>query len=401
MSTEDELRAAQDEIVRLREVMGLLGMTDLLPEDGPGSQPDDEATEQEIARILGLPAQDASADELPAVTGPGTAGPAAAPRTVAPVVDLPVGRPRRRRWVTVTAGAAAAALIAVGATVLPQLGTESAVADGSPPMLALPIAAADLAAGAGDPAEETLLELAQQASAQTDPEPGGDVQHSLSQSWLMSTEVTDEGTTTTIDPTVVESWLAPDGSMVSAEWRGAALEADGQLEAVDTSPDEAAVDRFPAGTFDADAVTGLSTDPAVLRTQLLDRLPGLDCTGDAEPYCLYLALTDLSDRYVVPSATEAALWTMLAEAPGVTVAGEVTDRTGRRSIAISVPGGPTDTAEVVRVLLVDATTGRLSGREEVTISSEVLGITEPTVTQFRYNVTSDRVAEVGGPASDD
>jgi hypothetical protein len=389
MSANDEQRAAQDEIARLREVMGLLGMTGPLPADGAGAEPDGAATEREIARILALPAEQPGRPEDDA-DGP----------VVAPVELDAVRARRRRRWTTVASAAAAAVLVVAGVTVLPHLGAETAVADGSPPMLALPIDPAELAHGEGEPARDALLELAAAARAQTDPVPAGDVQHTLSQSWLLSTRVTDEGATSTVDPTVVESWLAADGSAVSAEWRGAALEADGRLDAVDTSPASAAVDRFAPGTFDADAVAELSDDPATLRTQLLARLPGLDCAGDAEPYCLYVALTDLADRYVVPSATEAALWTMLADVPGVTVAGEVTDRAGRTAVAISVPAWPSEDAEVVRVLLVDATTGRLSGREEVTVSSELLGFTEPTVTQFRYTVTSAWTAAVGGPATD-
>jgi hypothetical protein len=161
------------------------------------------------------------------------------------------------------------------------------------------------------------------------------------------------------------------------------------------------VDRLPAGSLDPGAVAELSTEPETLRRELLTSMPGATCTGDAEPYCLYSALTDLSDRYVVPSGTEAALWTMLADTPGVTLAGEVTDRVGRRSLAIAVPGSPVDSDDTLRVLLIDAATGRLSGREEVTLSSDLLGITEPTVTQFRYQVATDWVSRAGGPATGD
>jgi hypothetical protein len=92
---------------------------------------------------------------------------------------------------------------------------------------------------------------------------------------------------------------------------------------------------------------------------------------------------------------------VLADTPGVTIAGEVTDRIGRRSLAVAVPGNPVEADETLRVLLIDVTTGRLSGREEVTLDSDLLGITEPTVTHFRYQVATDWVARSGGPATGD
>ncbi len=370
---------AQDELARLRAVMDALGMT----EAPTVEEPDAEATEREIARIVAVPR------------------PPAAEAPVAGTVDLAAERVRRRgprRWATTAVGAAAAVLIAFGLSMLPQDATEQAVAAASPPLLALPIAPADLADGGGGPGHDALLELADAARRQVDPEPLGSVQHQLSQSWLTSTEVTDDGTTSTVEPTVRQSWIAADGSLVAAEWRGDPLGPQGQLEPVDTSPAGAAIDRVPAGVFPADAVARLSDDPAVLRAELLATTSGADCTGEHESYCLYSAATSLADSYVVPSRIEGALWEVLADAPGVTLVGDVTDRLGHRAVAVSVPGPAADVGVTVRVLLIDGATGRLSGREEVTLSSDVLGISEPTVTMFRYTVASDWVAEVGVPA---
>jgi hypothetical protein len=336
--TDDELRDAQDEVARLRETMSALGMTAPLPEDGPGAEPDADATAREIARIVALP-RISEAPIAPAVPGAATT-----PAPDAPL-DLAAARARRRRrWAVATSAAAAVVLVAAGLTVLPHR-DEVAVATAAPPMLALPIDPVELAHGGGEPARDALLALAEAARDRPDPTPVGGVQHALSQSWLLSVQADDDGVTATIDPTIVESWLAPDGSSVQAEWRGDPLDADGSLEKVDTSPSAAAVDRLPAGTLDAGAVAALSTEPETLRRELIASMPGVSCTGDAEPYCLYSALTDLSDRYVVPSGTEAALWTVLADTPGVTIAGEVTDRIGRRSLAVAVPGNPVEADE--------------------------------------------------------
>lgn len=389
--------AARAEVAALRALLAGEGLADA----ADGSDAADRRTEPEdaaaVARILARAAADPvdpDADPAPrAATDPGS--------HPAPVV--PLRRRAARRWF-VAAGAAAAAVAAVvvGLGVLPGDEPPAAVATGSPPMLAYPLAPDHLAAGEGEPARATLLELARTAAAQTDPEPAGDVQHVLSQNWWTSTTVTADGSTTTIDPTVLETWLSPDGSYAAAEWRGAPLGEDGRLEPVDTAPGSAAVDRLPAGTFDAGLVDALPTDPAALRDRLLEPYAGLGCVPGTDPsveaWCVYTAITDLALRYVLPSDVEAAVWTLLAEEPGVTVAGTVVDRAGQEAVALSVPAGPADLDPVVRVLLVDRDTGRLSGREEVTLSSEVLGLTEPTVTLFEYVIASDRVASVGGVA---
>lgn len=393
MTDDDDVRAALDEVAALRAALEQRGLG--APVDGtdPADRRDAAEDDAAIARIL------AAGSGAGSAAASAVAGPPPAPAGAAPVTDL---RTRRSRpWWLAAAGAAAAVVVAVGVSVLPGHEPPTAVATGSPPMLAYPLDPAALVRGEGPPARDTLLALAGTAAAHADPEPAGDVQHTLSQSWLLSTSSQWDGTAeSTVDPTVVESWLRPDGSAVSVEWRGEHLGADGRLAEVDTSPADAAVDRLRPGSFDADRVADLSLDADTLRDELREPSAATGCGPDAAPsagaWCLYRAVTDLSDWYVLPSDLEAAAWTALADEPGVTVAGEVVDRTGRRSVAIAVPSGPLDTDPTVRVLLVDRATGRLSGREEVVLHSELLGFTEPTVTQFRYTVASDWVPEAGG-----
>ncbi|WP_454049502.1 CU044_5270 family protein [Cellulomonas sp. Marseille-Q8402] len=378
-------RLARAEVAALRDLLDAhgLGAPDAPP--AAGRAEDDGA----IAAILGRGGD---------VDAAGEAGDDASGAPVVPLRRPATRRPARRRW-AVAAGVAAAAVAGVSIALLPPQGAPRAVAVGSPPMLAYPVPPAELASAAVEPARDTLLTLADAAAAQTDPEAAGTVQHVLSQSWLSSTTATgDGGADTTIDPTVRETWLSADGSLVAAEWRGAELRADGMLEPVDTAPEEAAVDRIPAGTDDPDRAADLSLEPAVLRGQLLELAGGdpIGCgPGTADgAWCVYQGLTVL-DAYVLPSALESAVWSVLAEEPGVGLVGEVTDRAGRRAVGVSVPAGAPDVDPVVRVLLLDAETGRLSGREEVTLSSPAMDITEPTVTTFRYELAADRVAEVG------
>lgn len=425
MTDDDELRAALDEVAALRAALGPHGLGEPVDGTDPADRRDAAADAAAVAAILAAASGGSAASAGSAAgagpsagagstAGTGPAGSPAAPADPtpratdgpgtppAPVADLADARRRRTRpWWLAATGAAAAVALAV-AVVAPWRTPPAAVAVGSPPMLAFPIDPAALARGEGVPARQALLDLAATAAEQDDPEPAGDVQHTLSQSWLLTTTARwDEDPSSTVDPTVVEAWLEPDGSVVATEWRGEHLGADGRLAAVDTAPSDASVDRLRAGTFDPERVADLSRDPDVLRTQLRATLADAGCGPDADPavgaWCLYRAVADLSDWYVLPSDLEAAVWTALADEPGVTVAGEVVDRTGRRSMAVAVPPGPADADPTVRVLLVDASTGRLSGREEVVLGSELLGFDEPTVTQFRYTVASDRVAEAGGP----
>lgn len=379
----DAEQRALAEVAALRELLGPHGLG--APADVPGDD-DDAAVAALLARAAAEPADDDVAAPVP-------------------VVPLRAVRHGRRRWV-VAAGVAAATVAGVAIALLPTDQVPTAVAAGSPPMLAYPVPPAELASGSGvaaDPARDTLLDLAALAAEQVDPEPAGPVQHVLSQSWLPSTVTDDDGTETAVEPTVRETWLPADGALVAAEWRGADLGQDGLLEPVDTSHDAASVDRFPAGSTDPDLASDLSLDPAVLRGQLLELAGGdvFGCgPGTADgAWCVYQGLT-LLDAHVLPSALESAVLTVLADEPGVGLAGEVTDRVGRRAIGIAVPGGAMDVDPVVRLLLVDAGTGRLSGREEVTLSSPAMDIDEPTVTTFRYEVAADRVAEVGWAGQD-
>ncbi len=402
-----ELHGALAEADALRALLAAHGVGAPAPAAHPGD-------EELLAGILatdpsapvGAPG-DASRVGADPTHGAGTPdGPAA------PVVPLRAFRradraPRRaRRWVAAAAGVAAAAIGGTVLALLPLHDPPTAVASGSPPMLAYPVTPEELAAGGGEPAHDTLLELADAAAAHPDPEPAGDVQHVLAQAWYLSTVVGGDGTpTSTVDPVVRETWLSPDGSLVALEWRGQHLGEDGLLAAVDTTPADAAVDRIPAGTFDPGLFAAMSEDPATLRAELLDAAGGaaIGCGPDTTyaAWCLYQAAAIVSDGYVLPSTFESTLWTVLADEPGVTLAGEVTDRTGRRAVALGVPGGPPTGVEAVQVLLVDAGTGRMSGHEEVTLRSEPAGIDEPTVTQFRYVVGADLVAEPGGGRAGD
>lgn len=375
MSESPQERAARAEVEQLAALLGELGLGTPAPDRPVDPGADDRA--------------------IAAITAP------AAREHLAPVVPL---RRRRSPW-SIAAGAAAAVLLGVGVALVPShLGDPTAVA-ATPPMLAYPIDPEALAAGEGPSADAELDALSLVAAQRVDPEPAGTVQHTRSQSWLLSVQVDDDSTTMAVEPTIGETWTAADGSAVFVQWRGPGLAPSGQLvhdTVVDTAPENAAIDRMPAGTFDAQQAANLSRDPGELRDQLLSSLAAIGCDVPDSPdaaVCLYLAITDLADRLVLPSDLNAALWQVLSDESGITVAGEVTDRLGEGALAFAFPGATWDGDPVVRVLLIDPVSGSIAGREEVTLSSELLQIDQPTVTQFRYDLSVDWTAETGPESS--
>ncbi len=413
--TQGSTDRALAEVERLRALMGELGLNPPLPDDASGDA-SGEASEREdaerIASIVGLPAARPGED----VDGPGATvapgatrargrrgraarGPAApgAPRRP---VRRGAGPTRARRPGARPVAVAATALLIAALAIIPTWRAPQAEATNAPPMLGYPVAPALAASSEALPARDELLALADVAGAQDDASLGtGPVQHVLAQGWLLAVDG-DDGAAV-IEPTVAESWLGADGSFLSTERRGPALGLDGRLVEVRGVSRMDQGDALPAGTFDASRTASLPRDPAALRQALLERLTGVDCEGPAASVCLYLAVTDLWDRDVVPADLTAAMWRVLADEPGLTTLGDVTDRAGRDSLAVAFPVVDADADPVVRIALIDTTTGRLSGREEVTLESPALDLTEPTVTQFRYVVDAGRVAELGAEASED
>lgn len=399
------------EVERLRALMDELGLNAPLPADAADAATEAEDAER-IAWITGLPVTGPADAEDPAGAGlpgrpdgergrsrptrRGLSTPGSRRRSV-PRGARPARarRPHARRIVVV-----AAVLLVAALAVVPTWRAPQADATTSPPMLGYPVAPALAASSQAPPAQDQLLALADLASRQDDAALGtGPVQHVLAQGWYLGVDADpgldpDDGGTVIV-PTVAESWLGADGSFLTSERRGPALGLEGRLVKVRGVARVGLGDALPAGTFDATRTATLPRDPVALRAALLERLSGMDCSGDAVAACLYLAATDLWDRDVVPADLTAALWRVLADEPGLTTLGDVTDRAGRTSLAVAFPVVSADADPVVRIILIDTGTGRLSGREEVTLDSPSLGLEKPTVTLFRYVVEAGRVSELG------
>lgn len=370
---------AQREAELLRRLAAERGLVPPVPLD----QAEQAARDQRLlARILASPV------DAPAPTG--------ASATV-------LRAPARSRWTrrVVTAAVAAAAVV-VGVLVWSSGPDRTAIATGPPAMLGYALATpSDVAAGQAPRADAALLELATRARERpAPPEPGGTVQYVAARTLYPAT--TDEGGVVdqALYPAATRSWVAADGSQRRVEVRGSPLTVDGSLAApiLPTTVGVDTDDTLPPGTVNPTLTAQLSRDPATLRAQLLEPFPEpIGCLDDPArtTYCLSLRIEEFWQAHVVPADLAAALWELLAQEPAVALLGETTDRVGRDVVAVAFPPVPDDPSPTVRVLLVAAATGDLVGVEDVVMSSEFYGITEPTVVSFQAFIVSTWVGAIG------
>lgn len=309
----------------------------------------------------------------------------------------PRGRRRRTRFAAVAVATLVVALIA---------------AEGSRAQPATASTVPSLSYGLGDLAESTpdelpdasatLRDLADAARETPEPVRTGTVQHVVAQEWLAETTGPGPGSpeqTTVVYPTVTERWLAADGSGLITQRRTAAVSYDGAIdtEAGPSPAGELSSDVVVPGTFDD--VAALSREPAALAADLLGRSPA-ECLLDGwSGYCLTEQVQSYFGSGVVPQDLAGAFWDMLAQQPTVRLLGPTTDRAGREGTAVAVeapkiPEDPSDD-ESVLVLIVSEETGQMLATETLTLRSELLGVTSPTVTGFSAIPLSEYTTEVG------
>jgi hypothetical protein len=104
------------------------------------------------------------------------------------------------------------------------------------------------------------------------------------------------------------------------------------------------------------------TDPARLAKTL-----GIGTEAQHGMQSIFLAVRDLYSIYAVPQQTRAQVLRILADLPGISWRGAVTDRAGRAGVAISV-----DTATTREILIFDPKTGALLAWDEVERSNDTV-----------------------------
>jgi hypothetical protein len=113
------------------------------------------------------------------------------------------------------------------------------------------------------------------------------------------------------------------------------------------------VDDLPAGM--AGPTKPLPTDPARLAPML-----DVDTVAQHGTQGVFLAVRNLCSFYAMPQQTRAQVLRILADQPGISWRGTVTDRAGRAGVAISVDGATTQ-----EILIFDPHTGTLLAWDEV------------------------------------
>jgi hypothetical protein len=135
---------------------------------------------------------------------------------------------------------------------------------------------------------------------------------------------------------------------------------------------------FAAGALPSGYPDPLAADPALLRDQLLTVWPQAQDPAAA----LFRSLHEVANTRPVDASVQAAALTMLAREPGVVALGETTDRRGRAALAFGTDSA--DSGQDQRyVLLIDPSTGRLLGYEQVlTGDGRDLGLETPAVIAY-------------------
>jgi len=310
------------------------------PVSGTGTSFDERA-ESDLRRIVASPRLDA-------------AGPEAARRPKSRLLPAAV-------WTA----AIALVGVALGGLLLRPAGDAAHAATPDRLVVVASVAAAGLPAD-GD-AESVLNAIATRAAVLPDDTGSGRYARMDSESWALWTRVDGERVTSEVVPVRTTVWTAADGSGRLVSRRdGPGRDADS------TDKTLAAGERhfmWPLGS--------LSTDEAELAHQLEESHPVGN--GPAERL---VAVTDLVREQPLAPQVRAAVLRYLARTPGLTVDGIVTDRAGRRGLAVHLDTTMSGLPER-RTLIIDPDDGRVLGAETLlTKSAGALEVSVPSVISY-------------------
>lgn len=320
-------------------------------------------------------------------------------RDARPVVPPPRRRSTRKRILVGFATVACAAMLVTG---IAQPWKSPVAAASTPAVLDFKFAdAQSIGTAPGRPAAALLKKLAKTASAADISQGAGKYQRVVTDNWFSSGESTEAGSKSVLVPQVNETYIYPDGRFRLIEHRGTPLAPDGRgapsrgdWEKLPAVIDEIhAAELTPAGLVD-----DLSTDPSVLRDQLLKQAQcGNELGGLPDGLCLFSAVEALFTQYVVPPRLAAVMWTVLAVEPDVRSLGSVRDRVGRRGVGVSL----FDKSDLDKrwVLVISPKSGQLLGAEQILLEpSKEISSTVPAIVQFTAIIAANRSHDVPSEA---
>lgn len=158
-----------------------------------------------------------------------------------------------------------------------------------------------------------------------------------SRAWHLATRERGETPPRTVFPTVTESWTAASGT--------------GRVLSITRRA------KRPTVT-DTTLVSGKPLAVLSAKESTLAPLLGLTDARAVPSARQFVAFTDLADRQPLSPPVEAAILNLLALTPGLINSGTVTDRAGRRGVAVSVESGYTG-VQMLYTLIFDPSTGKL------------------------------------------
>lgn len=306
----------------------------------------------------------------------------------------------RQTWSSttrLTLAIAAGIAIMFGAFAVDLSSKRSATA-AAPPILDFEfVKARNIAWAPGRDASPELRRLARTAGKWVGPQGTGTTQYLVSENWFADTSVSTKRGSVALAPIRREFWLHSDGSFTSRESEGEALRPDGRhdLEQPRSRSRDASIQSEPSGSLDANAVGSLGTDPAKVRSTLLQRS---ECVSfeqsSTRAACLFGEISSLAQTNVIPARTLRAFWLILADEPSIRNLGTVRDREGRPGVGISLIAP--DYKQLRRILIVSSSTGEVLGKEDILIKSDpTLDLRAPAIMEFSAIVSSRWTSEPG------
>jgi hypothetical protein len=314
----------------------------------------------------------------------------------------PAARERERAWgrtLAIPAGVVACAL-AAAFVVTGLRSPRPAIAAVAPPLLIFDRLDAP-------PVQPLLANLAVRAARQRPLQPPPhEYVYIAQESWNLSVSV-GASVSAAVVPVLTETWSSPAGPDLAIQ-RSAAPLAPGPL-----TPSEEAQARHAvalgkpvrqrlASREVFGSLAALPTEPRALFRQLADpgHWPARSGwpTTLSSPRAVGVAMKSLVNYldYSAPIPTLLAnLYRMLALLPGVSDAGWVTDRAGRRGIAIAVPTGGKGGWHSFR-LIVNPANGRLLDVEDIQLDQSAVPIKPPFVFSYVIYINTRVVRNLGG-----
>jgi hypothetical protein len=253
---------------------------------------------------------------------------------------------------------------------------------GVPALAATPAPLAyHLPARAAPSGRKVLLRLATVAARLPTPSaPGGPYAYVRTAGWYLDTQVSGERSTSKVLASMTETWTNTSGS---SRWITRRVPGNGSHVTVSALGPVTGRDTASHGS----TPIRLSNDPSVIAHQL-----DIGHPRRIGPVERFVSLTDLALLQPIASQAQSAILRVLARSPGLIDSGEVTDRAGRRGVAVSLDsaysGLPTR-----YTLIFDPHTGALLGEEETLLGNPgQLNVPPRAVIAYTAYLISDYVA---------